>query len=108
MRDALLAALRSISGLESGESPRYLATMSSSLLDQLIEPNIGCLTVEAAERLVALRADPDLQRRVDELADRANHGTPTIEEQGEYHRYLAAFHLVTLMQPRTRRFLSAA
>jgi hypothetical protein len=82
--------------------------MSSTLLDQLIDPIVGCLTVEAAERLVALRADPALQQRVDQLAERANRGELTVEEQAEYDRFLAAFHFVTIMQARARRLLSAA
>lgn len=80
----------------------------SSLLNQLVDHFVDCLTVEAAERVVSLRADPRLQQRVDELAERANRGALSVEEQSEYDRYLAAFHFVTIMQARARRLLSAA
>ena len=81
--------------------------MPTTLLDQLIDPIVDCLTTEAAERVVALRADPALQQRIDELAEHANRGVLTAEEQAEYDRYLAAFHLVTIMQARARRLLNS-
>ena len=80
--------------------------MSTSLLDQLTEPFAECLTAEAAQKIVALRADEAIQSRVDELADRANQGTLTPEEAAEYDRYLAAFHFVTVMQAKARRVFS--
>ena len=82
--------------------------MSATLLDRLIDPIADCLTVQAAEKIVSLRADPELQQRIDELAEKANRGELTVEEQGEYDRYLAAYHVVTLMQARARRVLNAA
>ena len=81
--------------------------MSTTLLDQLIEPFADCLTPEAALRIVALKADDELQLRMDELADKANRGVLTLSEQSQYDRYLAAFHFVTVMQARARRILDA-
>jgi hypothetical protein len=80
--------------------------MSATLLDELIEPLADCLTIEAAERIASVRASAALQERVDELADKANRGVLTANEQSEYDRYLAAYHLVTLMQARARRILN--
>jgi hypothetical protein len=79
--------------------------MATTLLDRLVEPVAACLTPAAARKLVELRADPDLQARVDELADKANLGSLTDEERGEYDRYLAAFHLVTILQAQARKHL---
>jgi hypothetical protein len=81
--------------------------MSSTLLDRLIEPFAQCLTIDAARRIVDLRADDALQSRVDELAEKANRGTLTDDERADYDGYLAAFHFVTLVQARARRMLSA-
>jgi len=81
--------------------------MTSTLLDQLTEPFAECLTTEAAQKIVALKASPAVQSRVDELAGKANRGLLTDEEAGEYDRYLAAFHFVTLMQAKARRLLSS-
>lgn len=80
--------------------------MNATLLDRLVEPVTECLTETAARKLVALRAEPELQARVDELAEKANFGTLTADERAEYDGYLAAFHLVTLVQAQARKFLS--
>jgi len=79
--------------------------MSGTYLEKLIEPFAECLTVESAEKIASLQADAALQKRVDELAEKANFGTLTDDERREYDRYLAAFHFVTIMQARARRLL---
>jgi hypothetical protein len=81
--------------------------MSMTILDRIIEPFAECLTQEAARKIVALRADGEMQGRVDELADRANAGTLSEVEQSEYDRYLAAFHFVTILQARARRLIQS-
>lgn len=81
--------------------------MTTTLLDQLIDPLADCLTVESAEMIVVTRAQPVLQHWIDELAAKANRGTLTVDEQGEYDRYLAAYHVVTVMQARARRLLNS-
>ena len=79
--------------------------MSTTLLDRLIEPFAECLTIEAARKVAALRADDAMQARVDELASKANRGTLTDDERAEYDQHLAAFHFVTMMQAKARRLL---
>ena len=80
--------------------------MNANLLDQIIEPFAECLTQEAARKIVAIRADEELQHRVDALANKANAGTLTESKQSEYDRYVAAFHFVTILQARARRFIN--
>ncbi len=48
-----------------------------------------------------------MQRRVDDLAGKANAGTLTEIEQSEYDRYLVAFHFVTNLQSRVRRIIQS-
>ena len=79
--------------------------MSTTLIDQLMEPFAECLTEDAARRIVALRADVAVQTRVDELADMANRGVLSADDRAEYDRLLAAYHLVSLIQARARRML---
>ncbi len=81
--------------------------MSATILDQIIEPFAECLTLEAARKIVALRADDAMQGRVDELADKANAGTLSELEKAEYDRCLAAFHFVTIIQARARRLIQS-
>jgi uncharacterized protein YnzC (UPF0291/DUF896 family) len=64
------------------------------------------LTPEAAQRIVALRADPEAQMRLDELAERANEGLLTAEERVEFEKFRATFHVITLLQSKARRILN--
>lgn len=77
--------------------------MTTTVLDRLIEPLAECLTMDAARRIVALRADDASQQYVDGLADKANQGTLAENEKFEYDQCLAAFHFITVMQVRARR-----
>jgi len=81
--------------------------MNTTILDRIIEPFAECLTPDAARKIVAIKADDAMQRRVDDLADKANAGTLTEIEQSEYDRYLAAFHFVTILQSRARRIIQS-
>jgi len=80
---------------------------TTELLEQMLDPFVDCLTPEAARKIVALRADAKLQRRLDQLADRANEGSLTRDEFAEYEKFRATFHMVTLLQSKARRLLSA-
>ena len=50
-------------------------------------------------------ADPELQKRFDQLGEKSNDGTLTNGERAEYDRLLAALHLVTILQLKARKFL---
>ncbi|WP_145098625.1 hypothetical protein [Anatilimnocola aggregata] len=80
--------------------------MSTSLFEQIIEPFAECLTPEAAQKIVAIRADAATQARIDELADKANHGLLTEAEKADYDRYLATSHFVSLLQARARKIVT--
>lgn len=67
--------------------------MSTTILDRLIEPFAECLTIDAARKVASIRAYDEIQQRIDELADMANRGVLSPEEQSEYDSYLAAFTL---------------
>lgn len=73
-----------------------------------MEPVGQCLTPEVAKRIVALRADRELQSRVDELADKANAGTLSDNERSEYEQYVSFSQFVTLLQIKARDLLDEA
>ena len=73
-----------------------------------MEPVGQCLTPEVAKRIVSLRADRELQSRVDELADKANAGTLSDEERSEYEQYVSFSQFVTLLQIKARNLLDQA
>ena len=65
-------------------------TQERVTLERLLDPVSRCLTPEAARQLVELRADPELQARVDMLADKCTEGRLTPEEREEYETYVRA------------------
>ena len=80
----------------------------NSVIDRLIEPVGRCLTPEVAKRIASLHADPELQSRVDELADKSNAGTLTDTERSEYEQYVSFSQFVTLLKIKARNILDHA
>ena len=78
---------------------------STSTIDQLMEPVGACLSPEVAQRIVGLRADANLQVRVDELADKANLGKLNDAERAEYEKYVSFASFVTLLQIKAKNVL---
>jgi hypothetical protein len=74
-------------------------------LDRLLAPFGDCLTPEVAEKLVHLRADPEVQARVDELADKCTEGALTDEERAEYESYVHTIDVLAVLQAKARRLL---
>jgi hypothetical protein len=81
------------------------ALTAASVFDRVLDPFVGCLTPEVARRLLDLRADRRVQARLDLLAEKANEGQLSVDEQAEYDRYREAFHFVTILQLKARTFL---
>jgi hypothetical protein len=79
---------------------------TAEILERVLDPFTECLTPEAARKIVALRADPETQARMNHLAEKANEGTLTDEERADYEKFRATFHVVTILQSRARRFLT--
>jgi hypothetical protein len=78
----------------------------STTLDRLVGPLSRCLNEQSAKRLLELHADPKLQKRVDELADRCNFGSLTAEEQVEYSRYVSFATFVGILKSKARQMLA--
>ena len=78
----------------------------ASYLDQLLDPLTDALTPEFAFALLNLRADPDVEARIEELRQKANDGTLTPAEDAEYKDFVEAVDVVSIMQAKAQRFLS--
>jgi hypothetical protein len=78
----------------------------ASLLDKFIEPFAEAMSPESAARMVALRADPEVQRRLDELADECPSGELAVDEQEEYDSYLHAIGFISILQSKARQVLA--
>jgi hypothetical protein len=76
------------------------------VLDRLMAPLGECNTPETARRLLTLKADPTVQSRVDELADRNSAGTVTPEEQVEDRNYVSFGTFVAILKSKARQVLA--
>jgi hypothetical protein len=79
---------------------------SAQFLERVLDPIGRALGPDAAQRVVALRADPEAQCRIDELADKANEGNLTPEERSEYESLLAAATVIGVLQAKARAILA--
>lgn len=78
-----------------------------SYLDRFLDPMADAFTPELARRIVELRAEPRLQAYLDELADKANRGTLTPEEERDYKSCIEAADIIGIIQAKARRFLAS-
>ncbi|MGO9468717.1 MAG: hypothetical protein ACLQIB_01705 [Isosphaeraceae bacterium] len=81
-------------------------TATAPALDRLLGPLAECLTPESARLLLALKADPKLQTRVDYLAGRCNQGLLSPEERAEYGNYVTFGTFVAILKSKARQLLA--
>lgn len=79
----------------------------TSALDRILEPVSRCLTRDVAKELVQLRADPETQARIDELADKCTEGELSDAERAEYETYVRATDFITMLQLKARSLLES-
>jgi len=75
-------------------------------LDRLLDPVGQSLGIRSAEALVKLRADAEVQARVEYLAERCTEGELTREEKAEYDALVSANNLIAILQAKARSVLS--
>ena len=64
-----------------------------------------CFTPDVARQIAALRADPGLQARLDDLANKANEGELTQHDREQYEAYVEAIDLISILQAKARKIL---
>ena len=74
-------------------------------LERLVDPVIRTLAPEAAKALVELRADPELQERMDDLAEKCNQGRLTPDEREEYETSIRFGNFIAILQAKARNLL---
>jgi hypothetical protein len=77
----------------------------TAVLNELLEPVGRCLTPEAAQQLVELRASPSAQARIEELATKSTEGTLTKDEEVEYETYVSVGNFIAILQAKARKML---
>ena len=78
---------------------------NATTLDRLVEPMVRTFTPEVAKALIRLRADPELQARMAELAEKCNEGRLTSEEREEYETSIRFANYLAILQAKARRLL---
>ena len=81
---------------------------NATTLDRLVEPLVRTFTPEVARSLVDLRADPALQARMDELAEKCNEGRLTPEEREEYETSIRFANYLAIIQAKARTLLKSS
>ena len=80
---------------------------ASALLDELLDPFAQCLDAESAQRVAELEISPELQRRMDALAERANEGVLTPQEEADYEALINTADLTAILKAKARPGLAA-
>jgi hypothetical protein len=78
----------------------------ASVLSQLLEPVGRLMPLEFARELAALKATPEVQARIDELADKCTEGLLTEVERAEYDAYVDAIDVISILQAQARSVLA--
>lgn len=78
----------------------------AAVLERLLEPVSQSLNIEAARKLIRLKADAKTQARVDELARKCNEGDLTRAERATYERYVAAGNIIAILKAKARLVLA--
>jgi hypothetical protein len=81
---------------------------SIQLFDRILDPVTDAFTPEVARRIVDLKADAEMQSRIDELATKSTAGSLTEEEVAEYKSYVHVIDLISVLQAKSQRLLNAA
>jgi hypothetical protein len=76
---------------------------TQSALDQILDPEAGWLTPQAAQRLIDWQVSNELRQRIEDLGRKSNLGILTAEEDSEYRAYLDDAEMISLMQAKARR-----
>jgi hypothetical protein len=84
---------------------RIIDMSASTYLDQLLDPLTDAFSPEVARRIVDLRASPEVEAHVAQLADKANAGIATPDEEAEYKDFVDAVDIIGILQAKARKAL---
>jgi hypothetical protein len=78
----------------------------TSVLDQIVDPVVRSLNVDAARALLGIRAQKAAAARMARLARKCNEGDMTPEERAEYETNVLASEFLALLQAKARALLA--
>lgn len=80
--------------------------IDAAAFDRATEPVFRILSRDQALQIIDFHGDEDLQRRIEELAEKANEGELTDDERAEYQGYAQANKFIAVLQAKARRLLA--
>ena len=86
---------------------RMLTTVEMTAFDRGIRPVAQIVFPEKAQAVLSFRPDPELLRRIEELAGKSTEGLLTEAERAEYEGYVRANKFVANLQRLARRMIAA-
>jgi hypothetical protein len=78
-----------------------------SAFDRGVRPVMKIVLPEKAEEVVEFRADPELEARIEELAQKSNEGELTEAERAEYAGYARANKFIAILQRQAREIINS-
>jgi hypothetical protein len=85
-----------------------MATSSEmAAFDRGVRPLMQIVLPEKAEAIIGFRADPELQERIEKLAEKSTEGQLTEAERSEYAGYVRANKFVAILQQHARRLMES-
>ena len=79
----------------------------SALLDQVLDPFTLCLDEVSAQKVIEFGIAPQVQERLNELADRAGEGTLTPNERVDYEALVNAADFIAILKLKAQRRLAS-
>jgi hypothetical protein len=76
-------------------------------LHRMLQPLEDSLSPEFPRTITELQADSDLQVEVENLRCKANAGTLTVAESEQYHEFIDALDVISVLQSMARKRLQA-
>jgi hypothetical protein len=76
--------------------------ISYSVFDEFFDPLVSSITPEVADKLLATHISPQYQAHISQLAEKANEGLLTPEEQAEYRCIVEIADVVAILKLKIR------
>jgi hypothetical protein len=77
----------------------------TNYLDRLLNPVADTFSESQARKILEIRADAELQARIEALREKANEGTLSSEEDAEYKDFIEAVDVISILQAKARAIL---
>jgi hypothetical protein len=82
------------------------ADLTYSAFERVLAAVGRCLDRQSAEALLRLRAETEMQGRIEELADKCTEGKLTEDEREEYDALIRVGNFVAILQAKARQLLT--